>query len=130
MGVLTAALFVGFCFVPLCLLRQKDRAFSCRELFEFMRRFADNTRRTIFGGKWYVIMVVWLGFYSLTFVASMISGIRCFCGSFCLIRFECSNATHSVEIRNWGHLIAVIIGKLLTISLKLLTCSLMLLQPT
>ena len=70
-------------------------------------------------------MVVWLGFYSLTFVAYMISGIR---WSFCLIRFECSDATrvaleHSVEIRNWGHLIAVIIGKLLPISLKLLTCS-------
>ena len=36
---------------------------------------------------------------------------------------KCSNATHSVEICNWGHLIAVIIGKLVPISLKLLTCS-------
>lgn len=132
-GVLIAAMFVGFCFVPLCMVRQKDRAFSCRELCEFVRG-ADllialivapfsHTYFFILGGKWYIIMAVRLGFYSLTFAAAVISGIRCLCGSFCLICFECSNATHGVEIRNWGHLIGVIIAKLVPISLKLLTCS-------
>ena len=132
-GVLIFAPIVGFCFVPLCMVRQKDRPFSCRELFEFVRG-ADllialmvapfsHTYFFILGGTWYIIMVVRLGFYSLTFAAAVISGIRCFCGCFCLICLECSNATHGVEIRNCGHLIAVIIGKLVPISLKLLTCS-------
>ena len=93
---------------------------------EFAALFAPfgNVGLFILGGPWYILIVVRLAFYAIIFSTSVIAGVRavwiiCCCCYLC----ECGCNNDNIEIKSWKHLISNILIKVVSIGLKLLTCS-------
>lgn len=84
----------------------------------------SNVYLFILGGPWYVLIGVRLAFYSITFAAAVIAGVRlvflCCC---CIYLCECGCNSEAVEIKNYKQLLLRIPAKLVSIGLKLMTCS-------
>ena len=106
---------------------------SCRKYLEFLRfndlQFAlqlapyANTHLYALGGWWYIVILVRLAFYAITFASSVIAGMRCVCACYCKICCSCGCDSEVLEIRNINHLLVEIGLKLIGIFLKLNTCS-------
>ena len=75
------------------------------------------------GKGWYAILLVRLAFYSVTFAAAVIAGVRFIFAIYCCIIGECACNSEAVEVRNFKHLFLEIFFKMVVIALKLMTCS-------
>ena len=131
--ILFAPLYFGF-FWLCCKWTKKLEKQGCVGYLEVLR-FGDlefaalfvpfgNVGLFILGGPWYVLIVVRLAFYAVTFATAVIAGVRavwiiCCCCYLC----ECGCNNDNIEIKNWKHLILNILVKVVSIALKLLTCS-------
>ena len=75
------------------------------------------------GGWWYIAIIARLAFYSVTFAVAVIGGLRFIYSFLCVICCECASNEHSVELKGCKHLFVDIGMKMVSIALKLLTCS-------
>jgi hypothetical protein len=92
---------------------------------EFALIFAPFSNVNLFylGKGWYVVLICRLAFYSITFAAAVIAGVRfivCILG--CIV-CECACNSEAVEVRNCKHLVLKVGVKMVVIALKLMTCS-------
>ena len=116
-----------------CCWRQCRTNNSCRKFMEFMR-FADlqvvvlvapyaNTHLYALGGWWYLVLIVRLLFYAITFAAAVVAGMRFVCACYCKVFFTCGCDNDVLEIRDMKHLLFEIGFKLIPIFLKINTSS-------
>ena len=75
------------------------------------------------GGWWYIAIIARLAFYSVTFAVAVIGGLRFIYSFYCVICCECASNEDSVELKGCKHLFLDIGVKMVSIALKLLTCS-------
>lgn len=112
---------------------QSENGFWTRDFLEFLRladlefafMFAPFSNVNLFylGKGWYVVLIYRLVFYSITFTAAVIAGVRFIFSIYCCIICECACNSEAVEVRNCKHLIAEVGIKMVVIALKLMTCS-------
>ena len=104
-----------------------------RRFLEFVR-FCDleivvlmapysNIHLYILGGWWYLVLIVRLVFYAVTFAAAVIAGMRFICACYCYICCACGCDNDVLEIRDIKHLLVEIGLQLIPIFLKINTCS-------
>ena len=112
-----------------CCWRQCHTNNSCRKFLEFLR-FADlqfvlivapftNTHLYALGGWWYIVIVVHLAFYGITFAAAVVAGMRFVCACYCKVFFTCGCDKDVLEIRNKKHLFLEIGFALVPIFIKI-----------
>ena len=86
----------------------------------------SHTHFFLLEGFWYIAVIIRLACYAVIFTSAVIVGMRIPC-IICLCidcgDFGCKDDISNVEIRNCKHLFRVVIGKLIPIALKVLTCS-------
>ena len=127
-------------FIPLylsvcvCTWNSKQENPGCMSFLEVLR-LGDLQMAAIFapfsnvylitlGGPWYILIGVRLAFYAITFAAAVIAGIRAiFLVCVCVYLCECGCNREAVEIKNCKQLFISIPFKLISIGLKLMTCS-------
>ena len=120
-------------FIWVCCWRQCRVKNCCRKFLEYLR-FNDlqlallmapyaNTHLYSLGGWWYIVLMIRLAFYAITFASSVIAGMRCVCACYCKFFCSCGCDSEVLEIRNIKHLLVEIGLKLIGIFLKLNTCS-------
>ena len=106
---------------------------KCRRYLEFLR-FCDleivvlmapysNIHLYVLGGWWYLVLIVRLLFYAVTFAAAVIAGMRFICAIYCYVFCACGCDNDVLEIRNVKHLLVEIGLQLIPIFLKINTCS-------
>ena len=106
---------------------------KCRKYLEFLR-FCDleiavlmapysNVHLYALGGWWYLVLIVRLVFYAITFASAVIAGMRFICACYCIVFCTCGCDNDVLEIRNAKHLVGEIGFKLIPIFFKINTCS-------
>ena len=116
-----------------CCWRQCHGNNKCRRYLEFLR-FSDlqiavlmapygNIHLYALGGWWYLVLIVRLVFYAVTFAAAVIAGMRFICACYCHVFCACGCDNDVLEIRNVKHLLVEIGLQLIPIFLKINTCS-------
>lgn len=92
---------------------------------EFAFLFAPFSNVNLFylGKGWYALLIYRLVFYSITFAAAVIAGVRFIFAICCCIFCECACNSEAVEVRNCKHLVLEVGVKMVIIALKLMTCS-------
>ena len=92
---------------------------------EFALMFAPFSNVNLFylGKGWYVVLIYRLAFYSITFAAAVIAGVKFIFAIYCCIICECACNSEAVEVRNCKHLMLEVGVKMVVIALKLMTCS-------
>ena len=92
---------------------------------EFAFFFAPFSNVNLFylGKGWYVVLLYRLAFYSITFAAAVIAGVRFIFAIYCCIICECACNSEAVEVRNFKQLFLDVGVKMTLIALKLMTCS-------
>lgn len=116
-----------------CCWRQCRGNHKCRRFLEFLR-FCDleiavvmapysNIHLYALGGWWYVVLIIRLVFYAVTFAAAVIAGMRFICACYCYVFCSCGCDNEVLEIRNIKHLLVEIGLQLIPIFLKINTCS-------
>lgn len=116
-----------------CCWRQCRTNNSCRKFLEFMR-FSDlqlvlimapfsNVPLYVYGGWWYVVIIVRLTFYAVTFASAVVAGMRFVCACYCRIFCTCGCDNDVLEIRNMKHLFLKIGLQLIPIFIKMNTSS-------
>ena len=84
----------------------------------------SNVNLFYLGKGWYVVLIYRLAFYSITFAAGVIAGVRSvFTILYCCILCECGCNSDTVELHNFKRLFLKIGIKMIPIALKLMTCS-------
>lgn len=131
-AVLILPIYGGF-FWSCCWRKKLEHGASCMNFLEFIRlgdlEFAfifapfSNVNLFYLGKGWYALLVYRLFFYSITFAAAVIAGVRFVFAIYCFVICECACNSEVVEIRNLKHLITEVCVKMLVIALKLMTCS-------
>lgn len=91
--------------------------------FAFMFAPFSNVNLFYLGKGWYIVLIFRLAFYSITFAAAVIAGVRFIVSLICIIICECACNSEAVEVRNCKHLILEVALKMVVIALKLMTCS-------
>ena len=126
-GPISNAIYWVFCW------RQCRTSNSCRRYLEFLR-FADlqfviiaapftNVHLYALGGWWYIVIIVRLMFYGITFAAAVVAGMRFVCACYCKVFFTCGCDNDVLEIRNKKHLFLEIGLQLVPIFIKINTSS-------
>ncbi len=116
-----------------CCWRQCRTNNSCRKYLEFLR-FTDlqlviiaapfsNVHLYALGGWWYIVILVRLTFYAITFAAAVVAGMRFVCACYCKVFFTCGCDNDVLEIRNKKHLFLEIGFQLVPIFIKINTSS-------
>ena len=116
-----------------CCWRQCRTNNSCRKFLEFMR-FSDlqivlimapfsNIPLYVLGGWWYIVIIVRLTFYAVTFASCVVAGMRFVFACYCKILCTCGCDNDVLEIRNMNHLFLKIVFQLIPIFIKLNTSS-------
>ncbi len=84
----------------------------------------SNVNFFYLGNGWYGVLIYRLIFYSITFAAAVIAGVRFIFAIYCFIIYDCSQFnSKAVEIRNCKQLVLEVGVKMVVIALKLMTCS-------
>ena len=122
----------GACFWVGCWKRNKE-ARSCRKYLEYLRFndleiafiFAPFSNVNLFylGFRWHIFTAARLIFYSVTFAAAVIAGMRAIWSFYCCICCECACNDEAVELRSYKQVFVDIGLKMVLIALKLITCS-------
>lgn len=125
-------IYVGFWWVS-CWRKQLKTGTNFYNFLEFLRlgdlEFAilfapfSNVNLFYLGKYWYALLIFRLAFYSITFAAAVITGIRFIFAIGCFVLCECACNSDTIEVRNFKHLILEVGVKMIVISLKLMTCS-------
>ena len=132
----TTSLIVGpaiYAMYWTCCWRQCHGNNKCRKYLEFLR-FCDleiavfmapysNVHLYALGGWWYLVLIVRLIFYAVTFASAVIAGMRFICACYCYVFCTCGCDNDVLEIRDVKHLILEIGFQLIPIFLKINTCS-------
>ena len=116
-----------------CCWRQCRTDNSCRKFLELLR-FVDlqfviiaapfsNVHLYALGGWWYIVIIVRLAFYGITFAAAVVAGMRFVCACYCKVFFTCGCDNDVLEIRNKKHLFLEIGFQLVPIFIKMNTSS-------
>ena len=116
-----------------CCWRQCRTNNSCRKYLEFLR-FTDlqfviiaapfsNVHLYALGRWWYIVIIVRLTFYAITFAAAVVAGMRFVCACYCKVFFTCGCDNDVLEIRNKKHLFLEIGFQLIPIFIKINTSS-------
>lgn len=116
-----------------CCWRQCHTNNSCHKYLEFLR-FTDlqfiiivapfsNVHLYALGGWWYIVILVRLTFYAITFTAAVVAGMRFVCACYCKVFFTCACDNDVLEIRNKKHLFLEIGFQLVPIFIKINTSS-------
>ena len=106
---------------------------GCSKFMEYWR-FGDLSYAFIFapfsnvdlfyvGGLWYLAIFARLTFYSVTFAVAVIAGLRFIYAILCAILCECASNEDTVELKSYKQLFVDIGLKMVSIAMKLLTCS-------
>ena len=116
-----------------CCWRQCHTSNSCRKFLEFMRFYDlqfiivvapfSNVHLYALGGWWYIVIIVRLTFYAITFAAAVVAGMRFVCACYCKVFFTCGCDNDVLEIRNKKHLFLEIVFHLIPIFIKMNTSS-------
>ena len=129
--IIIVPLYLG---LTACIWNKRQKDPGCMSFLE-MLRFGDiemaailapfsNVYLFILGGPWYVLIGVRLAFYAVTFAAAVIAGIKMvFIVCVCIYVCECGCTRDAVEIKSYIQLFITIPIKLVSIGLKLMTCS-------
>lgn len=130
--ILFFPIYGGFWWVC-CWKKKLENGSSCSNFLEFLRlgdlEFAflfapfSNVNLFYLGKYWYALLIFRLAFYSITFAAAVIAGIRFIFAIYCFVLCECACNSEAVEVRNFKHLILEVGAKMVIIALKLMTCS-------
>ena len=126
-GPITNAIYWSCCWKQ---CRTQNR---CRRFLELMR-FYDlqiavflapftNTHLYALGGWWYIVLGVRLVFYTITFSAAVVAGMRFVCACYSKIFFKCACDNDVLEIRDLKQLILEIGFQLIPIFVKINTSS-------
>lgn len=131
--VVVCAPFHAGCLWVCCWQKQLQSGMGFWEFLEYLRlvdlEFAflfapfSNVNLFYLGKGWYVVLIYRLVFYSITFAAAVIAGVRFIFAICCCIICECACNSEAVEVRNCKHLILEVGVKMVVIALKLMTCS-------
>ena len=121
------------CFWICCWQKKLESGGSFGNFLEFLRladlEFAflfapfSNVNLFYLGKVWYVVLIYRLAFYSITFAAAVIAGVRFIFAIYCCIICECACNSEAVEVRNYKQLFLEVGVKMVVIALKLMTCS-------
>lgn len=125
--------FHAGCLWRFCWLKQLQNGKGFGDFLEFLRladlefafMFAPFSNVNLFylGKGWYVVLIYRLVFYSVTFAAAVIAGVRFIFSIYCFIICECACNSEAIEVRNCKHLVLEVGVKMVVIALKLMTCS-------
>ena len=131
--VVVFAPFHAGCFWICCWQKQLQGGKGFWEFLEYLRLvdlefaflFAPFSNINLFylGKGWYALLIYRLVFYSITFAAAVIAGVRFIFAICCCIFCECACNSEAVEVRNCKHLVLEVGVKMVVIALKLMTCS-------
>ena len=112
-----------------CCWRQ-CRVNNCFRKYLELLRFADlqfvliaapftNARLYTIGGWWYIVIIVRLVFYGITFASAVVAGMRFVCACYCKVFCTCGCDNDVLEIRNKKHLFLEIGFALVPIFIKI-----------